>query len=223
MVIPKIIHQTWKTENIPERCKKWVQSWKKHHPDYEYKLWTDKDNRDLMMKHYPKFIPVYDSYKKGVYRADIARYVIMYHYGGLYVDLDFECLKNMDPIIEANECFFGYEPHEHFINNKPKVCNALFGSNKYNPLFIHFLREAFNRSKYKMNHSPVNVTGPEMITDVLKNYKNIKIYNSAYFYPLSAKNDSKVKFIDNDKEKFLSKFAYAQHHWMKSWIVNNSC
>ena len=25
------------------------------------------------------------------------------------------------------------------------------------------------------------------------------------------------------KERKLVKFAYAQHHWMKSWIPNNHC
>jgi inositol phosphorylceramide mannosyltransferase catalytic subunit len=225
MHIPKIIHQTWKTNSIPSKCKAWSSSWKKFHPDYEYKLWTDKDNRELIKKHYPKFLTIYDNYSKGVYRADIARYIIIYHYGGLYVDLDFECLKNMDKLLEDNKCFFAYEPSEHFINGKPKICNALFASTKYNPIFIKFLREAFQRSVIDINRSPVYLTGPEMITNVLNSIQNnnIKIYNSAYFYPKCAKNDSKISNLNPDKEKFLKKFAYAQHHWMKSWITGNSC
>jgi mannosyltransferase OCH1-like enzyme len=223
MPIPKIIHQTWKTSDIPLKCRKWVESWKKLHPDYEYKLWTDNDNRELIKKHYPKFLRIYDNYNHGIYRADIARYIIIYHYGGLYVDLDFECLKNMDKLLKDNTCFFAYEPAEHFINGKPKICNALFASEKHNPIFIEFLRTAYNRSIKDITRSPVYLTGPEMITSVLGKTNEIKIYNSAYFYPKCAKNDSKIGMIDIQREKLRTKFAYAQHHWMKSWIAGNSC
>ena len=232
MPIPQIIHQTWKTNNIPTKCQKWTESWKNIHPNYEYKLWTDNDNRELIKKHYPKFLRIYDSYGQGIYRADIARYIIIYHYGGLYVDLDFECLKNMDRILEDNTCFFAYEPEEHFVNDRPKICNALFASEKHNPIFIEFLRTAYKRSIIDISRSPVYLTGPEMITSVLNNKLNnkinktngnIKIYNSVYFYPICAKNDSKINSINQMKEKLLVKFAYAQHHWMKSWLAGNSC
>ena len=63
-----------------------------------------------------------------------------------------------------------------------------------------------------------------MITDVLNKlkYPNIKIYKSCYFYPICAKNDSTIS-TSIKKELALVKFAYAQHHWMKSWIKNNCC
>lgn len=31
MEIPKIIHQTWKSDLIPLKCKNWVKSWKEKH------------------------------------------------------------------------------------------------------------------------------------------------------------------------------------------------
>ncbi len=40
----KYIHQSWKDYNIPQKFKKWVQSWKTHYPGSQYILWTDKDN-----------------------------------------------------------------------------------------------------------------------------------------------------------------------------------
>ncbi len=35
-MIPQIIHQTWKTNNIPEQFKDSAASWKRHHPQWEY-------------------------------------------------------------------------------------------------------------------------------------------------------------------------------------------
>ena len=37
--IPKIIHQTWKDNNIPEKWKLSQTMWQKHHPDWQYILW----------------------------------------------------------------------------------------------------------------------------------------------------------------------------------------
>ena len=99
--IPKIIHQTWETNNIPYDVykKEWVESWKKNHPDWEYKLWTDEDRRALIKRHYLWFLKIYDSYELDIMRADAARYFILHYCGGLYADLDYECLKNIEPLI----------------------------------------------------------------------------------------------------------------------------
>ena len=41
--VPKVIHQTWKDADIPQKWQKARQSCIDLHPDYEYKLWTDAD------------------------------------------------------------------------------------------------------------------------------------------------------------------------------------
>ena len=41
--IPKIIHQTWKTKEVPEKWKKSQEEWQRLHPDWLYILWTDED------------------------------------------------------------------------------------------------------------------------------------------------------------------------------------
>ena len=41
--IPKLIHQTWKSYDLPEKYITLVDSWKKMHPDWKYKLYDDQD------------------------------------------------------------------------------------------------------------------------------------------------------------------------------------
>jgi mannosyltransferase OCH1-like enzyme len=42
--IPKIIHQIWVgPKPLPEFYKKLANSWIKKHPDWKYRLWTDKE------------------------------------------------------------------------------------------------------------------------------------------------------------------------------------
>ena len=71
--IPKIIHQTWKTHQIPELMGKWVQSWIKVNPDWEYWFWTDQDVHKFVEERFPQQLALFDSYPENVYRADAFR------------------------------------------------------------------------------------------------------------------------------------------------------
>src|SRR6476661_4563148 len=101
MAIPKIIHQTWKNESIPQEMATFQQTWKEHHPDWEYRLWTDRDNREFIENYYSWFLPVYDAYRENICRVDAVRYFIMYHYGGLSVLL----LSLLNPVILFGRIF----------------------------------------------------------------------------------------------------------------------
>ena len=39
--IPRVIHQTWKTLDVPSRFLRWQRTWWDRNPGYEYRLWTD--------------------------------------------------------------------------------------------------------------------------------------------------------------------------------------
>lgn len=100
MPIPKIIHQTWKTTDVPDKWKKSPEMWKIHHPDWEYKLWTDEDNRSYIQTHYPDLLWLYDSYPYGIQRADFIRYFILKDFGGVYSDLDLYPVENIEKYID---------------------------------------------------------------------------------------------------------------------------
>ncbi len=87
-MIPKIIHQTWKDNNIPDKWKISKKMWKKHHPEWRYILWTDKMIRDYIEIGYPEFLKLFDSYKYNIQRVDMIRYFILKDLGGIYSDLD---------------------------------------------------------------------------------------------------------------------------------------
>lgn len=91
--IPAIIHQTWKTKSIPPAYQKAVDSFKIQNPDVEYKLWTDEDLYNLAKDFFPQFLPLFERYPEQIQRVDIARYMILYQFGGLYSDIDIVCQK----------------------------------------------------------------------------------------------------------------------------------
>jgi mannosyltransferase OCH1-like enzyme len=102
-LIPKIIHQTYKNESIPAHWQGPQQSCLDLHPDYEYKLWTDKKSREFIAAEYvaaftpsaranslryPWFLETFDGYPYPIQRADAIRYFVLHHFGGIYIDLD---------------------------------------------------------------------------------------------------------------------------------------
>ena len=97
--IPRIIHQTWKNEIIPQESKGATESWRNNHPGWKYILWTDAMNRDLINNHFPWFLEKYDNYKYNIQRADAIRYFILWKYGGVYADIDVVSQKPLDPLV----------------------------------------------------------------------------------------------------------------------------
>jgi mannosyltransferase OCH1-like enzyme len=100
-MIPRIIHQTWKDERVPERFRDAQRSWQELHPAWDYRFWTDRDLEALVRTRAPELLPTYERYPDAIQRVDAARYVILREFGGMYVDLDTVCLRPHDDLLEA--------------------------------------------------------------------------------------------------------------------------
>ncbi|CAE7233777.1 unnamed protein product [Rhizoctonia solani] len=98
-LIPRIIHQTWKTDTLPERWQSVSKTCRDMMPDYEYMLWTDQASDDFIAEHYSWFLPTFRSYTYPIQRADTIRYFVLHHYGGVYLDLDVGCNRRLDPLL----------------------------------------------------------------------------------------------------------------------------
>ncbi|XP_045161762.2 uncharacterized protein LOC123526584 [Mercenaria mercenaria] len=100
--IPNRIHQIYfyETSNeLPDKLEKAKNSWIQNHPNYSYVLWNKTSIDNLIDKKYPFLKKIYHSYGHWVRRADVARYLVLYHYGGWYVDLDVACIQSV-PTLE---------------------------------------------------------------------------------------------------------------------------
>jgi mannosyltransferase OCH1-like enzyme len=112
MTIPKIIHQTYKTHKLPKHWLKSPLEWKRLHPTWEYRFWTDEDLRNLVKSHYPTWLKLYDSYPYPIQRVDAARYMILDTYGGVYSDLDLYPSKPIDALVGTqDEAYFVPSKH----------------------------------------------------------------------------------------------------------------
>lgn len=98
--VPPIIHQTYKNDSIPPKWLAARESCVTMNPDYTHMFWTDSRARHFIAEHYAWFLADYDSYPYGIQRADAIRYFVLYHYGGVYMDLDIGCRHNLDGLRE---------------------------------------------------------------------------------------------------------------------------
>ncbi|KAL9630835.1 MAG: hypothetical protein Q9164_006217 [Protoblastenia rupestris] len=95
---PKLLHQSWKNDTLPAKFQRWSATCQKANPDWEYVLWSDKDNLELITRFAPWFLKTYKDLKSEIYRADAIRNVYMHVFGGVYADLDTECIKSYDSL-----------------------------------------------------------------------------------------------------------------------------
>lgn len=189
--IPHIIHQTYKTTQIPSAFTSYVKSFVTYNPGWTYVFWTDESARKLISDRHPYLLKLWDNYKLPINKADALRYVVLYEFGGVYADLDYECLRPLDRVTMKYACIFPTEPFEHsvFRNEIPYfINNAIMLCRPKHP-FIKQILENLARTRVMIEQ--IDVAGPAFITFNFLVYNNITdIYktkttndsNSPYFY-----------------------------------------
>jgi len=170
-VIPRIIHQTWKNRDVPQRFKEAQSSWRQIHPDWEYRFWTDEELEALVLERAPELVPVFVDYPDNIQRVDAARYVILREFGGLYADLDTICLKPLDDLLDAQMVLPRTTPFG--------VSNQLMLSVPSHPFFHHAVKSlpgAFSKRRWiwPRHVRILSTTGPLFLTDCLRRYGSIQ-------------------------------------------------
>jgi len=237
--IPKIIFQTWKTHDLPKQFEYWSSTWKKYN-SYEYILWDDAENRDFVATYFDWFLPVYDGYDAGIKRADAIRYMFLYHHGGIYADLDFECLKPFDELLNVYKDYdiilgsmdAGVGSQWHLSNNIP---NAIMISKPGCTFWLKVLKELERRSK--IPGRPEVQTGPVVLKDVYTWYcflgpvvarawgYSIKVLPPSVLYPISwatGEEERKAALASETTsltQRMKAKYpdSYAVTYWTHSW------
>lgn len=225
MTIPKIIHQVWegRTEPcMPTRLQLLARTWREQNPEWEYHLWNGEEMDELVSTHFPEYISMYKSFPYNVQRWDTIRYMILYVYGGIYTDLDTECFRPIDSLLENVTMGFGEEPPIN--TTKPtRMGNAFLVSEKECSGWLTILRDILLNTAEK--DSPVETvmqsTGPNMIArlyDRLKEESGACCFSYQQATPVT-KNDMYQYIFHGERDLFHQKIenAYCAHYFFGSW------
>jgi inositol phosphorylceramide mannosyltransferase catalytic subunit len=171
---PPIIHQTWKTSEIPEHWQASRDAWRQHFPDHCYLLWTDERNLDFMKHHFADQVSLYESWPDPIQRADHIRYCFLYYYGGIYCDLDNYPTRNFEEVFAGTQCE-AYVVQQHLQG----WTNALMFSKPGAAVWIEVMKEMYQASQSWYAWIPlkhfrvINTTGPMMMSRALRKYQGI--------------------------------------------------
>jgi len=186
--IPKIIHQIWLDRDVwdneipPDKylVLGYPQSWIEKNQDFQYNLWNKKKIWALFETH-----PVLKKYREFflnglihfIEKCDFSRFAIMYAFGGVYVDMDFRCVKNLGPVIEGKTLQLWFEPIEHTegwdAHIGRRLYNGFMASSPGNPFWLEWMD--YIKKSYNPIRGAFMNTGPPGFSQWFqsKNYHNL--------------------------------------------------
>jgi len=177
------IIQTWKTNEIPEHYRNFVYNLRGTNSENNFMFFTDASIITFIQEHFPEYYQTFLNLKYKIQQIDFFRYLAVYHYGGVYLDLDVNIITNMDdldksvcnfPIEIKNEdgsmllgnyAFYAPKNHpfiKHIIDN---IANPLISEEE-----IKFAQE--NHTDDKEHVYVYYTTGPELVTRAYWSYED---------------------------------------------------
>lgn len=218
IMIPKIIHYCWfGGSEEPESVKKCIASWRKYCPDYEIKKW---DESNFQIDSHPYMAEAY-RLRKWPFVSDLARLIIIYNHGGVYLDTDVELIRPLDDILINNRFFFGIEN----LLDPSHDCRSIyvntglgFGAEMHNHVVLELIK-TYDNSSFVLPDGTTDLTAcPVRNSKALEQYGFDKhdtkiefmggtIYPSEYFCPIEY--GTRISHITNN--------TVSIHHYASSW------
>ncbi len=195
-MIPKIIHQIWYQgiDNIIEPYKlcfiyaiKFLEN-----TNWEHKFWDKESIEELILDKYPQYFDLYNSCSILVQKLDIARYIILYHYGGCYMDMDMKIIKDFTDLLDEDDEIVVSKTQHKFINNGILFSNI---NNKFWLDFLEDIKPKINKFTFSKLISVNYSTGPINFTNFVNNKTKemkIKILPYKYLEPCESKYSQKI-------------------------------
>ncbi len=257
-LIPKIFHQIWLGGELPKQYTSLQISWIQFHPTWKFILWVnDQINESkgiwvdslteleekLMVDAYSGKILVchidnFKLYNEHFFnesnnygqKSDIARYEILNHFGGVYIDTDFECLKSFDILNHAYNFFTAMMPMENY----SVLANGIIGSIAKHPILQTCINNiALNwhlMASAKLNkfEKILYTTGPILFQNAFYSYylkyndPMLIAFPPSYFFPLtmSLLKQMNYKITQEDLIYWIKPETFAIHYWNSSWAHN---
>lgn len=225
MTIPTIIHQTWKNADIPASYRTFQLNWMKRHPGWTYRLWTDADIDGLVAGHFPGLLAVYDNYREHISRVDLGRYLILLRFGGVYADLDCDCLRPLDPLLEGAEFVIGTEPESHLALDKAVrrgldrvLCPSVIASEPGHPFWHKVIGHILEAGD---EEDVLDATGPFLLSrayDAYPDKHRVTLLPPHVFYPVDKDDCWNGRVFDLEFWERATRDAHVLHHWDGTWF-----
>jgi inositol phosphorylceramide mannosyltransferase catalytic subunit len=205
--IPKIIHHIWLGSPMPELYKEFRRTWIDKHPGWKFMFWDDERIAKFGLINQAQ----YDAAHNFGQKSDIARYEILYRFGGLYVDTDFVCLQSFDRFHKSLNFYSGIAYDSNVV-----MFNGLIASAPNHPILQDCIYRLSLRSRNPNRvYRIMEETGPYYFTRCVLNRmsecEGVVMFPCIYFYPFFGGLTADYNEYLNDKNSF------AVHLYHSSW------
>lgn len=203
-MIPKTFHRIWLGRNqMPADYVAFGQTWLDLHPDWTLTDWGEQNTTEQVIgdrwyrqplpilrnqKHYnyvashasPSGVATMPDWQaSAVQQADIGAYELIWKFGGVYLNVDIKCVKNIEPILDVKNAAV-YET-EYW------VCNNVLVGEKDSSFFDSIINELPIRFDNMPGHFLNEQTGPWLLTDMHHRLPGmLTVYPREYFNPIGA-------------------------------------
>ena len=208
-MIPKIIHTFWfSKEELPQKYKECLETWKKYASDFEIKIW----NLDSYMAENCLFFDQAIEDKNWAFASDYARADVLRRYGGVYMDLDVEMLRPIDDLL-YNDAYMSFESLTRI------ECGSGMGAKAGNKILDEICKSYEARPYFKPDGSWDNSTCPVRYTEIIDKHglkKNgcFQFVEDVTIYPFEVLTG---KSFDTGII-YKTELSYTTHHHHGSWV-----
>ncbi|CAE7198932.1 unnamed protein product [Rhizoctonia solani] len=182
IALGEIIHQSWKTKDVPPAYHSLTTSWRSVYSNWTYVLWDNYDNRALVENLYPEWVRAYDALPSDIYRAHFTRNLYMHTFGGIYADIDSEAISPLDLLVEAQRrtgiptAFLGtMVTSSHDLHGVPDAFMA--ASAPGHPLWLVIAQDTVDWSRARSWDRSVPLPGPEYVSGPVSLRRSIANYS----------------------------------------------
>ena len=225
--IPKIVHQIWLGGKVPEEYRLWASTWAQLQ-GWTYQLWTDENIHTLKLYNQDLFNEI-DNYGE---KSDLLRLEILRQYGGVYVDMDFECFRPafFEELHRDFDFYIGIEPLAHGVIYKYrmfKFCNAIIAAAPNHPLMEALIQNFRVNYLAHLDRGTFAKTGPSYITRIIYEYEALGAHKQrniylpcTFFYPFNILHKAPYLAFSEIPHSFFPE-TVAIHYWSQSWTRIN--
>lgn len=177
----RTFHQYWTGAPMPAAFSEFAAGWRRLHPDWEYRLWSDGDlpslrNRDLFDRA-EELCPGFE----GQLRSDVVRYELLLEYGGVWIDTDFQCLQPIDDLLGDVSCFAAWELQDQVVNNAILGCEP--GDCFMEQLVADLPASVLSGKSIR----PSKISGPHYLTAQYRKLPEaLTVFPQAWFYAVAC-------------------------------------
>lgn len=208
-MIPKIIHQIWVGKNkLPPKNKLYIEDVKHHHPEYQHMLWTDDHLPPFPDGNFTEVYNHLGSKKDYAFQADMLRVLVVYLYGGFYLDVDFNCKKPLSMMPINSDLFLCTH-----IGDMESLTNSVFGARANHPLFSHCLQDMKQATVYR------HWFGPSWFAQMLKEHFQTPLKITHEYFIAEYLNKRNVFNMNFDSDFQPNWF---HHDSLASWFPENA-